>query len=75
MKATESMLESLRQAVKATEVSWDAMRDIEVEAGKEFRGLDAWIHDIAVVGSESVTLEDLQQFLDEEEHFSEGDND
>lgn len=66
MKATKSMLASLKQAVKATEESWDAQRDLEIEAGKDFDQLSEWVSDLAVMGAESVTLEMLQEFLDED---------
>lgn len=75
IKATETMLESLKQAVKATEVAWDSMRDLELEVGKEFNNLDEFVRDLSVVGAESVTLEMLQEFLDEQQFEDEGDND
>lgn len=82
MKATKELLESLKQAVHATELSWDAMRDFEAETGKTFKLLDSFVHDIAVIGAESITMEQLQEFLDDaetyeddEEEEDEGDND
>jgi hypothetical protein len=63
--ATEAMLESLKRAVQSLEDSWDAQRDLELECEKDFDGLGEWVGDLAVAGAEGVTLEDLQEFIDE----------
>lgn len=76
MQATKAMLTCIKQAVKAMEESWDAQRDFELEVGKEFdEDLAAWIAGLAVIGAESVTLQNLQEFLDEAEHFDEDEDD
>lgn len=62
--ATEEMLKSLKRAVQAYEDSWDAQRDFELEAGRDFDGLSHWVEEFAVVGAESVDLESVQQLLD-----------
>jgi hypothetical protein len=67
IRATDSMLESLKKAVQSTEDSWDAQRDLEVECGKDFDGLSQFVADLAVAGAEGVTLQDLQDFIDEDE--------
>jgi hypothetical protein len=63
--ATEAMLESLKRAVQSLEDSRDAQRDIELECEKDFDGLGEFVGDLAVAGAESVTLEDLQEFINE----------
>jgi hypothetical protein len=66
MKATKEMLTSIRLAVRRTEQAWDAQRDFELEANKDFDRLSEWIGDLAVMGAEHVTLQMVQEFLDED---------
>lgn len=64
--ATEAMLESLKRAVQSLEDSWDAQREIELDCDKDFDGLGEFVSDLAVAGADGVTLEDLQQFINED---------
>jgi len=65
--ATKYMLTCLKRAIRATEKSWDAQRDLELECGQDFDRLSEFVSDLAVCGPAGVTLQDLQDFLNEDE--------
>ena len=67
MKATETMLASIKEAVAHMEKSWDAQRDFELEVVTEFDCLSSWICDLAAVSAEGVDIKLVQDFLDSAE--------
>jgi hypothetical protein len=72
IEATPYMLTCLKRAIRATEQAWDAERDLELECGKDYDGLSEFVNDLAVCGPDGVTLEDLQNFLDSDDHYADG---
>ena len=63
VKLTAEMLASLKEAVRYMEKSWDAQRDLELELDHDIDGMGKFIEDYAVIGADSVDMDELKAIL------------
>jgi len=62
-KQARELLPTLKRAVAAQEESWDAQGELEAELGKTFSNLGEMISDMAVSGSDAITVQDAYDVL------------